>query len=213
MKKGRLLILGASGHGKVAGDCAQAAGLWSEIVFFDDRWPTLHECGPWPLIGTGETLMRESRPGDQVFVAIGHAETRLNLLQRMVSAGIEIATVIHPRAAVSTGAILGLGTLVVAGAVVNIHARIGLGCIVNTGATVDHDCILEDGVHICPGAHLAGDVQVGRGTWVGIGGTVCQGLRIGRGAMIGAGAVVLEDVADWQTVAGVPARPLPGKNP
>jgi sugar O-acyltransferase (sialic acid O-acetyltransferase NeuD family) len=213
MKNERLLILGASGHGKVAGDCAQAAGLWSEIVFFDDRWPTLKDFGPWPLVGTGETLMRESRPGDQVFVAIGHSETRLNLLQRMVSAGIEIATVIHPRAVVSTGATLGVGTLVVAGAVVNIHARIGLGCIVNTGATVDHDCFLEDGVHVCPGAHLAGDVQVGRGTWVGIGGTVCQGLRIGRGAMIGAGAVVVQDVADWQTVAGVPARPLPESNP
>jgi serine acetyltransferase len=31
--------------------------------------------------------------------------------------------------------------------------------------------------------------------------------------MIGAGAVVVEDVADWQTVAGVPARPLDTKNP
>ncbi len=34
MKKARLLILvGASGHGKVAGDCVRAAGLWSEFVF------------------------------------------------------------------------------------------------------------------------------------------------------------------------------------
>ena len=60
----------------------------------------------------------------------------------------------------------------------------------------------------CPGVNLAGDVQIGRETWVGIGSAVCQGLRIGRGAMIGAGAVVVEDVADLQTVVGVPARPL-----
>lgn len=213
MKKGRLLILGASGHGKVVGDCARAADLWYELVFFDDRWPTLQDCGPWPVVGTGETLMRESRPGDQAFVAIGHSETRLNLLQRMVSAGKEIATVIHPRSVVSTGATIGVGTLVVAGAVVNIHARLGLGCIVNTSATVDHDCILADGVHVCPGAHLAGDVQVGIGTWVGIGSTVSQGLRIGSGVVIGAGAVVVDDVADWQTVTGMPARPLPERNP
>lgn len=208
MKKGRLLILGASGHGKVAGDCARAADLWSELVFFDDRWPTLQDCGPWRVMGTVESLLNQAQPGDQAFVAIGHAETRLDLLQRIASAGIEIATIIHPSAVVSTGATLGTGCLVVAGAVVNIQALVGLGCIINTGATVDHDSVLGDGVHVCPGAHLAGDVQIGRGTWVGVGSTVCQGLRIGRGAMIGAGAVVVEDVADRQTVAGVPARPL-----
>jgi len=213
MKKGRLLILGASGHGKVAGDCAEAAGLWSELVFYDDRWPELKACGLWPAAGTGESLLGQARPGDQVFVAVGHAETRLNLLQRMASAGLEIATVIHPRACVSEGAALEAGCLVVAGAVVNIGAFLGLGCIVNTGATVDHDCILAEGVHVCPGAHLAGDVQVGRGTWVGIGSAVSQGIRIGQGALIGAGSAVVDPVEDWQTVAGVPARPLNSKNP
>ena len=213
MTKGRLLILGASGHGKVAGDCAQAAGLWSEIIFFDDRWPELSSCGPWPVTGTGESLLNQARPGDQAFVAIGHAETRLGLLQRMAAAGLDIATVIHPSAVVSAGATVEAGCLVAAGAVVNIGTLLGLGCIVNTGATVDHDCVLDAGVHICPGAHLAGDVRIGRGTWVGIGSAVSQGIRIGQGALIGAGSAVVDPVADWQTVAGVPARPLPGKNP
>ncbi|NPV05201.1 MAG: acetyltransferase [Syntrophaceae bacterium] len=213
MKKARLLILGASGHGKVAGDCARAAGLWSELVFFDDRWPDLNTCGPWPVCGTGEALFAQIRPEDQAFVAIGHAETRIKLLHRMASAGLDIGTVIHPSAAVSAGAIVEAGCLVAAGAVVNIGARVGLGCIVNTGATVDHDCILAEGVHVCPGAHLAGDVRIGRGTWVGIGSVVCQGIRIGQGALIGAGSAVVDPVADWQTVAGVPARPLGTKNP
>ena len=213
MKKGRLLILGASGHGKVVGDCARAAGLWPELVFFDDRWPELNACGPWPVSGTGESLLSQARTGDQAFVAIGHAETRLKLLQRLSSAGIEIATVIHPSASVSAGAALEAGCLVAAGAVVNIVSRLGTGCIINTGATVDHDCILDAGVHICPGAHLAGDVRIGRGTWVGIGSAVSQGIRIGQGALIGAGSAVVDPVADWQTVAGVPARPLGTKNP
>ncbi|WP_446011690.1 PglD-related sugar-binding protein [Candidatus Electrothrix sp.] len=38
---GRLLILGASGHGKVVGDCACEIDAWSELVFFDDRWAEL----------------------------------------------------------------------------------------------------------------------------------------------------------------------------
>jgi sugar O-acyltransferase (sialic acid O-acetyltransferase NeuD family) len=213
MKKGRLLILGASGHGKVVGDCAQAAGCWSELIYFDDRWPALQACGPWPVVGTGESMIAEYRQGDQAFVAIGRAATRLGRLQKMMSAGIKIATVIHPRAIVSSGATIGEGTLVVAGTVINMDAHIGVGCIINTGSTVDHDCVLADGVHICPGAHLAGGVHVGLTSWIGIGSVVCQCLRIGNGATVGAGSAVTEDVMDGVTVIGIPARPLIGRTP
>jgi sugar O-acyltransferase (sialic acid O-acetyltransferase NeuD family) len=213
MKKGRLLILGASGHGKVAGDCARTAGFWSELVFYDDRWPAQNMCGSWPVVGTGETLLVEYRENDLGFVAIGNAATRLAWLQRMVSAEISVATIIHPRAILSAAVTIGEGTLVAAGAVINMDARVGKGCIINTGSTVDHDCMLADGVHICPGAHLAGEVQVGTSSWIGIGSSVCQCVRIGSGVTVGAGAVVTEDVPDGITVIGVPARPQNKEKP
>lgn len=211
MSIGRLLILGASGHGKVVGDCAMAAG-WAEICYFDDRWPTLGVCGPWPVVGTGEAFFAEAGAGGQAFVAIGNVATRLAWLHRLKTAGISVATVIHPRSMISPHAMIGEGGLVVAGAVVNIDARLGFGCIINTAATVDHDCVLGDGVHVCPGAHLAGDVQVGGASWLGIGCAVRQGIRIGAGVTVGAGAVVVADVPDGLTVVGVPARSLKKKN-
>ncbi|WP_262422983.1 acyltransferase [Brevundimonas denitrificans] len=42
---------------------------------------------------------------------------------------------------------------------------------------------------------------------IGLGARVLPGVRIGAWAVVGAGAVVMKDVADGQTVAGVPARP------
>jgi serine acetyltransferase len=42
---------------------------------------------------------------------------------------------------------------------------------------------------------------------------VKQGLRIGIGAIVGAGAAVVDDVADGQTVVGVPARLMPARQP
>lgn len=205
---GRLLILGASGHGKVVGDCARAAGNWPELLFFDDRWPELSSCGVWRVAGRGEDLPVSVLPGDQVFVAIGNSATRLAWLDRLQVAGLDVATVIHPSAILSRDVSIGVGSLVVAGAVVNVGCTIGKGCIVNTGATVDHDCILGDGVHICPGANLAGDVQVGNDSWIGIGSSVVQCIRIGAGVTVGAGAAVIDDVADGLTVVGVPARPV-----
>jgi sugar O-acyltransferase (sialic acid O-acetyltransferase NeuD family) len=210
MSSERLLILGASGHGKVVGDCAMAvAGC--EIRYFDDRWPVLDFCGPWPVIGTGESFFAEAGTGGRAFVAIGNVATRLAWLHRLKTAGISVATVIHPRSVISPHAVIGAGGLVVAG-VININARLGLGCIINTAATVDHDCVLDDGVHVCPGAHLAGDVRVGESSWLGIGCVVRQGVRIGARVTVGAGAVVVADVPDGLTVVGVPARPLKKKN-
>ena len=205
---GRLLIFGASGHGKVVGDCARAAGEWSELLFFDDRWPELLICGSWPVIGRGEDLPAGILPGDQVFVAIGNSVTRLAWLDRLQGAGLDVATVIHPSAILSPEVSIGAGSLVVAGAVVNVGCMIGKGCIVNTGATVDHDCILGDGVHICPGVNLAGHVQVGNGSWIGIGSSVIQCICLGTDVMVGAGAAVIDHVADGLSVVGVPARPV-----
>ena len=208
MSGGRLLILGASGHGKVVGDCARAMGRWSEILFFDQRWPDLTGCGPWRVIGRGEDLVDALLPGDQFFVAIGNSATRLTWLRHLRGCGISLATVIHPYSQISSSVVVGEGGIVVAGAVVNIDACLGIGCIINTAASVDHDCQLGDGVHVCPGAHLAGDVRVGESSWIGIGAAVRQGIRIGAAVMVGAGAVVVADIADGLTVAGVPARPV-----
>ena len=37
---------------------------------------------------------------------------------------------------------------------------------------------------------------------------VFDGVRVGDGAIVGAGAIVIKDVADYEIVAGVPARHL-----
>lgn len=51
---------------------------------------------------------------------------------------------------------------------------------------------------------------VERGASIGSGATILGGVTIGAGALVGAGAVVTRDVAPGATVAGNPARPLPG---
>lgn len=51
-------------------------------------------------------------------------------------------------------------------------------------------------------------VTVGHDVWIGHGAVITPGVTIGTGAVIGANAVVTKDVAPYQIVAGVPARPI-----
>lgn len=201
----RLAILGASGHGKVVADTA-LQGVWRDVVFFDDAWPQRRTNGRWQVAGDTNSLLGQLMDFDGALVAIGNNLIRLQKLTILEARGARLATVVHPRTAISRFAALGTGTVVFAGAVIQVDSKIGKGCIVNTSASVDHDCELDDGVHVCPGANLAGGVRIGRGSWVGIGSSVKQLVRVGNGATIGAGAVVVDDVPDGVTVVGVPAR-------
>lgn len=50
--------------------------------------------------------------------------------------------------------------------------------------------------------------RICRGASVGSGAVILCGVTVGPGALVGAGAVVTRDVAEGETVAGVPARLL-----
>jgi sugar O-acyltransferase (sialic acid O-acetyltransferase NeuD family) len=202
-----LLIIGAGGHGKVVADTALLLG-WQTVAFLDDRAATLESPLGLPIVGTLDDLPAKAAGFASAVAAVGNAKLRLELADRCMRSGFELASLLHPTAFVSRFTSIGPGSVVFAQSAINADSRIGRACIVNTGATVDHDCLIGDGVHICPGAHLAGNVRVGDRSWIGIAATVRQGITIGRDALVGAGAVVIADVADGATVVGVPAAPL-----
>ena len=192
-RKKRLLIIGASGHGKVCVDIAEKMKLWDEIVFADDNPPAVF---PYPIIG-GSNVEWNS----DCFIGIGNSVIRDKL-----SKGRKLVTLIHPNAIIGARVKIGCGTVVMAGAVINVDAEIGDNVIINTCASVDHDCSVKDFVHVSVGAHLCGNVRVGSHTWIGAGATVKNNANICDGCMIGAGAVVIKDITEIGTYMGVPAR-------
>lgn len=202
MKK--LAILGASGHGKVVADIAEACG-WEKTVFFDDSWPQVAKVQTWEVLGNKEHLLEKLPQFDAAVVAIGNNAVRLEKLRLIESMAIPLATLVHPSAIISQYSSIGRGSVIMPGVVVNAFTDIEFGAILNTGCTVDHDCSIGAGVHISPGVNIAGDVKVGKGSWIGIGASIKQGIDIGKSVIVGAGAVVITDIADGVTAVGVPA--------
>jgi sugar O-acyltransferase (sialic acid O-acetyltransferase NeuD family) len=195
----RLIIIGASGHGKVVADVAKHCG-YTDIVFLDNN-PNVSACSGFPVLGPDTMVVELS--GD-VFVAVGNADTRKRLMEKNCVRHFPV--LVHPDAVIADDVEIGAGTVVMAGAVINPEVRIGRGCIANTSSSIDHDCVVGDFSHISVGAHLCGTVVVGHNVWIGAGATISNNVNICSNTTIGAGAVVIDDIEEEGTYIGVPAK-------
>ena len=198
----RLIIIGASGHGKVVADIAK--NTYQQISFLDDN-DSLQFCGCYPVIGRCNDFVSYD---DDFFVAIGDAAVRQRILTHLREQGKKLPVLIHSNAVVAESATVGDGSVIMAGAVINPGSTVGKGCIINTCSSVDHDCYLDDFVHVSVGSHLAGNVRVGKRSWIGIGAVVSNNINICDDCMVGAGAVVVHDLSIPGRYIGVPARKM-----
>ncbi len=105
---------------------------------------------------------------------------------------------------------------------VDIHpaAEIGKGVMIDhgTGVVIGETSIIEDNVSIFQGVTLGGTgkksgdrhPKVREGVLLSAASTVLGNVEIGKNSKIAAGSVVLTDVKEYTTVAGVPAKEVGG---
>ncbi len=202
--KDKLIIIGASGHGKVVADIAIKMSKWQSVTFLDDDVFIKASMG-LEVIGKTSDAFKYKDEAD-FFVAIGNNAIRKKIQEYLSDEGLNIVSLIHPSVVIGSYVEVGIGTAIMAGVVINSSCRIGKGCIINTSSSLDHDNVIEDYVHISPGVRTAGSVEIGKGTWIGIGSVVSNNVNICSGCKVGAGAVVVKDITEPGTYVGVPVR-------
>lgn len=205
----QITILGAGGHAKIVIDALRLLHSALGIRLYDDAKQKqdlnfLDISVETPIPANFESL-------GNMHIAIGNNRIRQALGNKLILAGNNYISVIHPSAVVSTYAMIGKGHFIAAGAIVAANAELGDGVIVNHQAVVDHDCRIGSWSHIAPSAVLGGEVTIGNGTLIGSGAVILPGVKVGANVIVGAGAVVTKDVMDNAIVVGVPAR-LKGNN-
>lgn len=203
----RLIMIGASGHGKVCAEIAKLSKDYSEISFLDDS-PLVKKCGEYDVIGTSSDFYKYIDDEIEFFVSIGNHEHRQRIQKKIEAVGGTLATLIHFTAVTSEDVFIGVGTVIMPGTVINPGTKIGKGVIINTSSSVDHDCVIGDWSHISVGTHLCGTVEIGKECWIGAGVTVSNNIKICDEVIIGAGAVVVKDIEKSGTYVGVPAKKL-----
>jgi len=189
-----MIIYGASGHGKVIFSI-----IGEEVsVFFDDNENIKTFCSK-EVVNYNRNIL----PAEPIVVAIGNNEMRKKIVSKIKHA---FSKVIHKSAQIDESVLIDQGTQIVHNAIIQTSAVIGRHCIINTGASIDHDCVIEDFCHIAPQVTLCGNVDVGEGTLIGAESTVIPGIKIGRWCIIGAGSIVINDIPDYATAVGNPAK-------
>ena len=190
-----IIIIGASGHGKVIADIAEKSGD-KVIGFLDDDLTKKGVIGP-----VCDCVKYKDK---QFIIGIGNTQIRKRIAEEYPE--LSYYTAIHPTAVISGDVKIAEGTAIMANAVINASATVGAHSIINTASVVEHDNMIGDFVHISPGAVLCGGITIGNETHIGAGVVVRNNVTICGNVTIGCGACVVKDITKRGMYIGTPAK-------
>jgi sugar O-acyltransferase (sialic acid O-acetyltransferase NeuD family) len=160
----------------------------------------------YPVFG-GLGVLDELIKDDVYFVNLitGSTKARYETSLCMARKGCKFTNFIHPSVDL-TMAVLGLGNYIQEGVIMQADGEIGNNSSIHMGTLVAHEVKIGNSVFIAHGCSISGCVRIEDGVFMGTNATIIPRVEIGRWATIGAGAVVIDNVPEYSTVVGNPAR-------
>jgi sugar O-acyltransferase (sialic acid O-acetyltransferase NeuD family) len=211
MQHQSIIVLGAGGDALVIAEAiiqGQRSGLPIELAgFLDDALkgqqvygrPVLGGLDDWSSLSSNVCFV----PAIQ---KVKDAIRRTIRLDDMKIPAERWITVIHPKAAVSSDALIGHGAFIASCATVQPESRIGAFASLRAGAMLGHHCEVKEHAYVGPNAVMCGRSVLERGAHLGPGAVLLESKTLGEFSVAGIGAAVTKDVAARTIVFGNPAR-------
>lgn len=204
----KIVIIGASGHGKVIADILEKMGDYKILGFLDSFKNIGTPILSYRVLGTEKQLPQILKKEGHVkgILAIGDNYTRMEVVRgiKEMLPDFEYVNAIHPSAVLSPHIRLGMGNVVTAGAIINPDAELGNFCIVNTKSSIGHDVVMEDFSSVAPGVTIGGHTRIGKLAAISIGAIVTHDVSIGENSVVGAASLVLKDIPKNVSAFGRP---------
>lgn len=211
MKKQSLILVGGGGHCRSCIDVIEQQGEFIIRGILDQKEEAGKKVFNYKILGDDELINDLVAKGYLFLITVGQlksASTRLKLFQKLKKAGAMLATVISPKAHVSSYAKVGEGTIILHGAIVNAGVIIGNNSIINSLSLIEHDANVGNHVHISTGSLVNGSCIIGDESFIGSGSIIGNNISIANNVVVGAGSLVLKSINCAGTYFGSPMRKI-----
>lgn len=204
MSRTPVVIYGAGHLGRqiyhhVKHHCAETAQV---LGFIDDTKGVGHEVidGQKTLGHLADAVHSPALQPSAVHMvfAIGYTSMvqRRAALDRVLAAGYQLFTVVHPRAVIEPGAEVGPGCVVLAGAVIDQQVKVGAACFIDINVRLTAGTQVGCNNYFSSGTATGSRVQVGDDCFFGMDCTVTTDVKMGSHLFVNAKTLVPRDVGD-----------------
>ncbi|WP_338793462.1 acetyltransferase [Bernardetia sp. MNP-M8] len=207
----KLAIIGAGDLGQLIAHHAKSCNF--EVVgFYDDFQTSENAADKFTLLGKISDIENDFKVNkfDEISIAIGykHLKFKEQILQKLLSENIPLASIIHPSAYVDSSVKIGKGVVILPHVTVDAGCKIGNGVLLNTAVCIAHDTEIEICCFVAPSAALAGFIKIEKRCFIGINSTIIDNISVCQDTQIGAGSVVTKSITDKGLYVGVPAKKI-----
>lgn len=206
-----IYVLGVGHNTPVLIDLAESCGYNVKGLFHYNNNRNGESDHGFKILGSFEDLFScNDLVGKNFLLTMGNMEIRANLMQRIISAGGNVPTLIHPKAEISRFAtISSIGVYICAFTHVQADTSINSGTIILSGVNISHTNKVGCHCFFAGNSTLGAYTDIGDYVFMGQGALSISGKAetIGEHAYIGARALITHDVEPFSTMVGIPAKP------
>ncbi len=205
-----LIIYGAGGLGRDVAELVRRINdlhrIWNFLGFIDDNSNATSVWGGKGVLGGFDFIVNLDKTID-VVLAIADPASKRKIYENLKRIShVHFPVLIDRDVEIASAVPIGEGSIVFHFCSVSVNSSIGNCVLVSTGTNIGHDAILGDFCSIMPSVNISGNVTLGTETFIGVGSSIIQGKTTGCRSVIGMGSIVLNDVGNYCTVFGNPAK-------